>query len=221
MIICGDRNSIEISTLLSIDPSLRQTVRHGTRGQKILDVICTNLARYFNEPEIIPAIQPDREGHGVPSDHCGVAATPNTSQGQVATRSKVKKNIRPLPESLIQTFEIKLASQSFDFLNDLPVQEMVDGFQNVTNSILLETFPEKEIIISPEDMPWFNEVLRKLKRRRQREYNLHGRSKKYLEIVALFDEKSKLKFLNIRRKLWMRLQKVNVEVVILQLRNWA
>ena len=49
VIISGDRNSIDISSLLSIDPSLRQTVREVTRGQKILDVIVTNLARYFNE----------------------------------------------------------------------------------------------------------------------------------------------------------------------------
>ena len=104
VIICGDRNSIEISALLSIDPSLRQTVRHGTRGQNILDVICTNLARYFSEPVIIPPIQPDRAGHGVQSDHSGVEAIPNTSQGQGEIRTKIKKKIRPLPESLIQTF---------------------------------------------------------------------------------------------------------------------
>ena len=112
-------------------------------------------------------------------------------QGQVATRTKIKKKIRPIPESLIQTFEIKLASQDFDFLNNLPDDEMVEGFQNVTNSLLVETFPEKEIVISPEDKPWFNEELRKLKRRRQREYNLRGRSEKYLELVSIFDEKSK------------------------------
>ena len=57
IIISGDRNSIDIPVLLSIDPSLRQTVRLPTRGLKILDVIVTNLARFFNEPEIIPQIE--------------------------------------------------------------------------------------------------------------------------------------------------------------------
>ena len=51
--ISGDRNSIEITSLLSIDPYLRQTVREVARGQNIFDVIVTNLARYFNEPVII------------------------------------------------------------------------------------------------------------------------------------------------------------------------
>ena len=124
VIICVDRNSIDISSLLSIDTSILQTVTNPTRGQKILDVICTNLARYFNEPEIIPAITPDRVGYGVPSDHSGVIATPNTNQGQAAIRTKTKKRIRPLPESLLSTFEIRLASQNFDFLNGLSV----DGY---------------------------------------------------------------------------------------------
>ena len=43
IIISGDRNDLSIPSLLSIDPSLRQIVQHGTRGQKILDVIITNL----------------------------------------------------------------------------------------------------------------------------------------------------------------------------------
>ena len=116
VIISGDRNSIEISALLSIDPSLRQTVLQPSRGDKILDVIVTNLARYFNEPVIVPPIQPDRPGHGAPSDHSGVVATPNTTL-QPANRIKVEKNIRPLSESLIQLFNDKLAKTSFTNLN--------------------------------------------------------------------------------------------------------
>ena len=130
VIISGDRNSIEIPTLLSIDPSLRQTVLQSTRGTKTLDVIVTNLARYFNEPEIVPPIQPDRPGHGVPSDHSGVFATPNTSL-QPATRTKVRKIIRPLPESLPPTFNTKLAEHNYDALKDLPVQEIVSIFKTL------------------------------------------------------------------------------------------
>ena len=62
----------------------------------------------------------------------------------------------------------------------------------MTNSIVSETFPEKDIIVSPEDKPWFNEQLRNLKRRILREYNRHGRSDKYLKLAASFDEKSKM-----------------------------
>ena len=128
---------------------------------------------------------------GAPSDHSGVVATPNTSQGQPATRQKICKEIRPLPESLLGIFEARLAAENFEYLRELPVQEMVDTFQNVTTKLLAETFPTKKILVSSEDRPWFNENLRKLKRLRQREYNRHGRSPKYLKIVSNFDEKSK------------------------------
>ena len=150
---------------------------------------------------IIPAITPDRAGYGVPSDHSGVIATPNTNQAQAGTRTKTKKRIRPLPESLLSTFELRLASQNFDFLNELSVDEMVDGFQNVTNSIVSETFPEKDIIVSPEDKPWFNEQLRKLKRQRLREYNRHGRSDKYLKLAASFNEKSAIEIEKYKKKI--------------------
>ena len=205
VIISGDRNSIDISTLLSIDPSLRQTVTKPTRGCKILDVIVTNLARYFNEPLIIPPIIPDQAGHGVPSDHMGVAATPNTSQGQPATRQKIRKEIQPLPESLLLTFEMKLAAENFDVLSQLPVQHMVDKFQDITSKLMSETFPVKNIVISPHDKPWFNESLRKLKRLRLREYNRHGRSKKYLRLVSNFDVRAKAEIAKY-------IQKVKLEV---------
>ena len=76
LIISGDRNNIDIAALLQIDPSLRQTVNQNTKDQKILDVILSNLHRFYNVPEIVPPISPDVPGKGVPSDHCGVIATP-------------------------------------------------------------------------------------------------------------------------------------------------
>ena len=78
IIISGDRNSLDISSLLSADPSLRQIVKQPTRGSNLLDIICTNLSRFYDEPQIIPPLQPDVYGCGAPSDHSGVLATPNT-----------------------------------------------------------------------------------------------------------------------------------------------
>ena len=191
VIISGDRNQIEIPSLLSIDPSLRQTVRLPTRGLRIIDVIVTNLASFFNEPVIIPPILPDRPGHGAPSDHNGVFATPHTNQHLSDKRTKVTKKIRPLPESLLQSFHSKLAAYDFNIGNNLSVEQMVDNFQSGSTSLLHETFPEKEITVSPEDVPWFNEQLRNLKRQRQRRYTRHGKDKKYDEISQKFDEKLK------------------------------
>ena len=205
VIISGDRNGIDIPSLLSIDPSLRQTVRLPTRGVKILDVIVSNLASYFNEPIIIPPILPDRPGHGAPSDHSGVFAAPKTNQHQLSLRTKVRKKVRPMPESLLPTFEAKLLSQNFDILNGMSVQLMVETFQSITLNILHETFPERDICVSPEDSPWFNEHLRHLKRKRQRWYQRHGKDERYEQLQNHFDEKLKVEMIKYR-------EKINIEV---------
>ena len=58
--------------LCNIDSSLKQVVKKPTRKKNILDVILTNLHSFYQEPEIIPAIEPDVIGKGEPSDHSGV-----------------------------------------------------------------------------------------------------------------------------------------------------
>lgn len=67
--------------------------------------------------------------------------------------------------------------------------ELVEKFQSFTKNLLIEIFPEKNVIISQNDQPWFTESLRTLKRKRQREYHKHGKSTKYFEIKAQFDKK--------------------------------
>ena len=113
LIISGDCNDMDLSSLISIDPSLRQIVLKPTRGQKILDVIVTNLASFYQEPTIIPAILPDISGHGAPSDHYGVCAIPISAHEVTNHRTKLIKLIRPVPESLIPNFEAKTRKPRF------------------------------------------------------------------------------------------------------------
>ena len=167
----------------------------------------------------MPAINTDWPGYIMPSDHCGVVATPCTGSKQQGYRTKIKKKIRPLPESLLQTFETELMSKNFDLHSDLSVDEMVNRFQNITNDLLCQTFPEKVIIISPEDKPWFTEGLRNLKRRRLREYNKHGRSEKYLQLAPNCDQKFNGEFMKYLEKLNWRSQKVEEVVLTLSSRD--
>ena len=126
VLICGDRNQIEMSSLLSLDPSLKQIVNDPTRLSNILDVIVTNLSRYYKPPLIVPPISPDNPSKGVASDHNGVLAVPNTSSYDRQTfRKKIRKTIRPLPKSLLPTFGKKLCELRFDFPNDMNSFEMV------------------------------------------------------------------------------------------------
>ena len=189
IIISGDRNSIDIQTLLSIDPSLQQIVKVPTRGLKTLDVIITNMARYYNDAMVVPPIIPDNPGYGVTSDHLGVFATPNMNSFQITRRLKVKKMIRPIADSLLASFGFKFKEEKFEFSQDVTVAEMVEKFQGAVHKLLQTTFPEKQIITKLDDKPYFTENLRKLKRQRQRVYYKNGRSEKYLKLKENFEEK--------------------------------
>ena len=78
---------------------------------------------------------------------------------------------------------------------------MVSRFQSVTNNLFCQTFPQKEITVSPEDQPWFNEQLRKLKRLRLKEYSRHGHSEKYNEIRIKFEVMSKAAIKKYKNKI--------------------
>ena len=200
VIVSGDRNDLDVSAILSIDPSLRQTVRHPTRGVKVLDIIATNLSRYYSEPIIVPPLHPDTPGQGAPSDHNGVVAIPHNNTSHTH-RTKTTMNIRPLPESLLQVFEMNLKEQDFNLNSDLSADEMVHRYEKVTNELLGVTFPEKRIVFNPDDKPWFTQQLRALKRARMREYNKHGRSGKYLELLSAFNEKFRTEYCKYMNKM--------------------
>ena len=64
------------------------------------------------------------------------------------------KVIRPLPESLLEEFRIKLGSTDFSALNELNVDEAVtSSFQTSSTQLLTSIFPEKKIIIYGNDKP--------------------------------------------------------------------
>ena len=125
----------------------------------MLDVIVTNLARYLNEPEIIPAIIPDNPDRGVPSDHSGLIAKPNTNTNQSNVITKERSTIRPMPESLLCAVGTKLDNLNLSLLPDMPVAQMVNHFQSILSNLLVETFMEKQITLCSDDLPYFNENL--------------------------------------------------------------
>ena len=202
ILISGDRNSLDIPTLLNIDPSLRQLVKKPTRGLRILDIILSNLERFYDEPLIVPPILPDNPNKGVPSDHSGVVATPHTNPSQPHLRSKIVKTIRPLPESLITVFGHKLENEDWTNLDQVQSSsDMVDIFQKMLDDFVVSTFPEKTIQIYPDDKPWFTEKLRKLKRERQRLYNKGGKNQKYLDCQKQFDDLAKIEISKYKEKI--------------------
>ena len=75
----GDKNKMDISSILNSGLKLKQLVRSFTRKLEILDVLMTNMFAYYSTPVIIPPVQPDVPGQGVPSDHSVPLCVPHTN----------------------------------------------------------------------------------------------------------------------------------------------
>ena len=96
----GDKNKMDISSILNNNLKLKQIVRSGTRNGEILNVLVTNMFAYYSTPIIIPPVQPDVTGQGVPSDHSVPLCVPHTDP------SRQYKTVvsRPMPDSKIREF---------------------------------------------------------------------------------------------------------------------
>ena len=92
----GDKNDLNIKHLLDISPSFRQIVTKITHKNSILEVLVTDIGHLYHEPVIRPPLQPDTPGHGVPSDHMIVHATPINDYSIPPKRSSIIKTSRPL-----------------------------------------------------------------------------------------------------------------------------
>ena len=97
ILISGDRNYLSIDKILSVEKTLKQLVKKGTRGPNILTIICSNLETFYEEPMIVPPIEVDDPQKGVPSDHCGVFSSKNTNKcscGETKKCQDYQTNIR-------------------------------------------------------------------------------------------------------------------------------
>ena len=118
VIIAGDRNDLKIEKLMNIDTSLKQIVKSPTRGPNLLDVILTDLHKFYQVPEIVMPIDVDYPGNGVPSDHSGVVATPLRSCNDVpVSHQKITKVIQPIPQYAMNNIGQALCSEEWTFMN--------------------------------------------------------------------------------------------------------
>ena len=191
LIIGGDKNDLSISTLISGIPGVRQIVSKATHKSKILDIILTNLHQYYQVPIIVPPVQPDDPLRGVPSDHSVPLAIPVTATHHT-TREYRTTTVRPLPESGI--LEFKEWAKRFDWepqMKSLSLSNLVDEFEDTLEAKINKIFPFKTVKISSSDKPFITVELKKLDRKKKKEYRKNGKSVKYLRLRNEFDLKYK------------------------------
>ena len=181
---------MDISSLLNTNLKLKQIVGRPTRKLEILDVLLTNLFSFYNTPVIIPPVQPDVIGQGVPSDHSVPLCVPHTDPSNPPSRLYKTVTSRPLPDSKIREFGQWITAEPWDEITvqDDPTMQ-VKVFENLITEKMDKYFPLKITKIGLGDPPFITSELKTLKRRRMREYKSKGKTPKYFSLRNEFDEK--------------------------------
>ena len=162
----GDKNKLQLQTLLDALPKCRQIVNKCTYKAKTLDVILTNLGAFYSPVYIAKAVQPDDPTKGVPSDHSTAVAEPLAGAGATAAREYTVRSSRPLPESGIQEFGAWLQGvQWYGHLTpDLTPTQQAETMERILNQQVDITFPTKSVRVSSQDLPYITGDIKKLDR---------------------------------------------------------
>ena len=149
-----------------------------------------NNPQFYNSPEIIPPVPCDDPTSGKPSDHSVPVCYPHTDRNKPPTRRYKTVQSRPLSENSIRQFGTWIVGETFGSISDnVSPTEQALMLENLLMSKLDEYCPIKSFKLSSQDRPFINFELKKLHRRKQREYVKNGKSKKYDELATKFEAK--------------------------------
>ena len=125
----GDRNKMDTQPIQDALPRCKQIVTKYTyKNRKIHDIILTNMSHLYALPFVVPAVQPDVTGKGVPSDHDMAVALPLAGAGVGAvTREYSTRTSRPMPDSAVKKFGQWISTESWSALKNIesPSQEIL------------------------------------------------------------------------------------------------
>ena len=188
-IICGDTNDLKLDPILHLNKNLRQVVQDPTRlsPPRILDPIITTLSGYYQKPKCLKPLDADLATKGKPSDHLMVVMEPVSVLNNESTRTRKEIIYRPFKEEYLQQMWEWIRNEKWDAVShEGSAHKKASVLQQILLDKYHEYFPEKRIIISSDDQPYFSGRLSKLKRRKNREYNKHRKSKKWEEMNVAY-----------------------------------
>ena len=152
------RKLVEMCTLQNLNCMVHEPTRITDRTATVLDQIVTNCPNFIKGIDVSPPVST--------SDHCTVAAQLNF---KIKNDPAYQRTIWQYKDANFQEFRTALLNANFD---DCFVSNDVNEACNIWTEIFLNSartcIPNRVITIRPKDSPWYNNALRKLKRRMQR-----------------------------------------------------
>ena len=156
----------------------------------MLDPIITTLGSFYQEPVIHPPLDADPESNGRPSDHLIPVMTPIDTINNKSSRKIRNILVRPLPESGLAKFRDWIKNHDWIDISETDcVHKKADMLHNLVMTKLNEYCPVKVIKVASDDQPWYTDQLKRLDRKRRREYQKNKKSEKYKKLKVLYDQK--------------------------------
>ena len=190
-ILAGDFNDLKEQKVLDISPNLKQVVTKPTRMNPpaILDKIITTLHTFYQMPIIQPPLDNDPDKTGSPSDHKIVVMEPISTINNKPARTTKTITYRPITEAGIEKMETWFKGQTCGNRDqNKNVHEEAHELMNTLRVKTDECFPLKTRKITSDNQPFYTEKLSILKRRKQREYNKHRKSTKWINLNIKYND---------------------------------
>ena len=90
---------------------------------------------------------------------------------------------------MVDISTIGMNGLNWGFLKQVPsINKRMEAFHNTLFGIFNECFPLKRKIIFSQNEPFIDDALIKLRRKRNREYNKHRRSQKYMQLESRYQD---------------------------------
>ena len=192
IIMGADKNDLDIRPILSCGLRLRQIVDQNTRGEKILDIIITNVPQLYNTPVIVPPVPCDDPSSGAPSDHSVPVCYPHTDPQRPPARNYKTITYRPLSDTSVAQFGQWITAQDFSDIDDtLASNQFAQKLEDILVSKLNEYCPQKTVRLGSQDKPLVNKEIKQISRQKQREWVKNGKTEKYKQLSRRFEAKYK------------------------------
>ena len=179
----ADANKLDLTSILTLSPTMRQLVVAPTRGEAILDPIISTLGLWYQVPICLPPLQADPGSGGATADHKITIMRPINMMNNKPARATRQIKVRPLPESILNLIKTALQVHSWNNVYTAATShEKAWIFHKEVMEIVNQIAPERYRNISTDDQPWYTEQLKILDRKRRREFNQNRRSDRYNRI---------------------------------------
>ena len=175
----GDLNNRDLSPALVDYPDLELLPGIPTRWGAALDLCYTN---FNSEVHKVGSYHPLTNLAGVPSDHLVVRY-----DFQILRRhhcSVITRKVRKISEEGIDNFKLQLLNIDWACLDGWSSSQMVDIMDSILEELQDVCFPENTVKTRSTDDPWITKRIKRIIRRKKRQYKRGGKDKKWKDIDA-------------------------------------